>query len=132
MTTATDTGPFYHGTRADLCPGDRLTGGRASNFRPEVIMNHVYFTSRIDIAALAAALCPGEGAERVYVIEPTGDWEDDPNVTDRKFPGNPTCSYRSLAPLKIVGEVTDFTPLSAEERALWAERLRANTGEIIN
>ena len=130
--TPSDTGPFYHGTRADLGRGDLLVAGGPSNFRPEVIMNHVYFTALPDVAALGAALCPGEGRERVFVVEPTGDWENDPNVTDKKFPGNPTRSYRSRAALRIVAEHSCWTPLTAEERAAWAARLKANTGEIIN
>ncbi|MCB1390392.1 MAG: NAD(+)--rifampin ADP-ribosyltransferase [Rhodobacteraceae bacterium] len=127
-----DDGPFYHGTRADLAPGDLLVAGRRSNYRPDVVMNHVYFTALPDGAGLAAALAPGEGRERVYVVRPTGDFEDDPNVTDRKFPGNPTRSYRSRAPLLIVGELAEWTRLSAEERQAWRERLARNTGEIIN
>ena len=132
MSQPADPGPFYHGTRAALSVGDLLTSGRRSNLRPDVVMNHVYFTSRLDIAALAAALCPGDGAERVYVVEPTGDWTDDPNVTDRKFPGNPTRSYRSAAPLRVLSEATGWSPLSAEDRAEWHRRLAANTGDIVN
>jgi tetratricopeptide (TPR) repeat protein len=104
----TDKGPFYHGTKADLKTGDLLTAGFNSNYDPTVVMNHIYFTALPGGAGLAAELAPGDGQARVYVVEPTGSFESDPNVTDKKFPGNPTRSYRSSAPLKIVGEVTDW------------------------
>ena len=132
MTAQSGDGPFYHGTRADLKVGDLLVAGRRSNFRPQVLMNHVYFTARVDIAALAAALAPGEAEERVYVIEPTGAFEDDPNVTDRKFPGNPTLSFRSRAPLRILGVLEGWARLSEQERRDWRERLSRNTGDIVN
>ena len=103
MSQAQDTGPFFHGTIADLGPGDFLTAGRRSNYRPEIVMNHVYFTALVDGAGLAAEiaadLAQGSPAPRVYRVEPTGPFEDDPNVTDKKFPGNPTRSYRSSHPL---------------------------------
>jgi len=132
-----DHGPFYHGTKADLKIGDLLTAGFKSNYYPEVTMNHIYFTALVNGAGLAAAIAAGEdGRERVYIVEPTGDFENDPNVTDKKFPGNPTRSYRSKAPLKIVGEVTDWIRLTPEELQSWRERIaniRANpTAEIIN
>ncbi len=92
-----DNGPFYHGTRADLQVGDLLTAGRMSNYHAEVIMNHIYFTALVNGAGFAAALAKGDGRERVYVVEPTGNFENDPNVTDKKFPGNPTRSYRTEA-----------------------------------
>ncbi|NAZ84847.1 NAD(+)--rifampin ADP-ribosyltransferase [Kineococcus indalonis] len=136
MSRATDEGPFFHGTRADLRVGDLLTAGFRSNYRPEVVMNHVYFTALRDGAGLAAELAAGEGAPRVYVVEPTGDFEDDPNVTDKKFPGNPTRSYRSAAPLRVVGEVGDWTRLTPEALRRWRERLSAlradERAEIIN
>ncbi|TCZ63825.1 NAD(+)--rifampin ADP-ribosyltransferase [Flaviaesturariibacter aridisoli] len=131
-TDVADEGPFYHGTRADLQVGELLTAGYPSNYRPEVLMNHIYFTALVNGAGLAAALAAGEGEERVYVVEPTGPFENDPNVTDKKFPGNPTRSYRSRAPLKIVGEVTDWVRLTDEERQQWRERLANVKGEIIN
>jgi hypothetical protein len=120
-----DDGPFFHGTKADLRVGDLLTAGFASNYRPEVVMNHIYFTALRDGAGLAAELAPGEAAPRVYVVEPTGTFEDDPNVTDKKFPGNPTRSYRSAAPLRIVGEVTDWTRLTPEALRAWRDRIAA-------
>ncbi len=127
-----DKGPFYHGTRADLKIGDLLTAGGNSNYKDEFKMNHIYFTALVNGAGLAAALAKGDGHERVYVIEPTGSFENDPNVTDKKFPGNPTRSYRSEAPLKIVGEVTDWVRQTPEEIQKWKERLANNTGDIIN
>jgi hypothetical protein len=131
-----DEGPFFHGTKAALRVGDLLTAGFRSNYRPDVVMNHVYFTSLRDGAGLAAELAAGEGAPRVYIVEPTGAFEDDPNVTDRKFPGNPTRSYRSREPLRIVGEVTDWTRQTPEALQAWRDRLAAiradERGEIIN
>jgi len=97
-----DPGPFYHGTKADLRVGDELTVGNRSNYQSEVIMNHVYFTSMVNGAGLAAALAKGNGPERVYMVEPAGSFEHDPNLTNKKFPGNLTCSYRTDAPLKII------------------------------
>jgi rifampin ADP-ribosylating transferase len=99
-------------------------------------MNHIYFTALPDGAGLAAELAPGEGAPRVYVVEPTGPFEDVPNVTDKKFPGNPTRSYRSREPIKIVGEVTDWTRQAPAALQAWRDRLAAirehERGEIIN
>ena len=127
-----DRGPFFHGTKADLRTGDLLTPGFQSNYAAELKMNHIYFTALVHGAGLAAALAKGDGRERVYVVEPTGSFEDDPNVTNKKFPGNPTRSYRTNAPLKIVGEITDWTKQTPEELARWRERLATNKGEIIN
>lgn len=131
-TDVLDHGPFYHGTRADLQIGDLLTAGFRSNYKPEVIMNHIYFTALVNGAGLAAALAQGSGDERVYLVEPTGAFENDPNVTDKKFPGNPTRSYRSQAPLKIIDEITDWVRQTPEEIKTWRERLANNKGEIIN
>ena len=134
--TSLDEGPFFHGTKADLRVGDLLTAGFRSNYRPDVVMNHVYFTALRDGAGLAAELAAGDGASRVYVVEPTGPFEDDPNVTDKKFPGNPTRSYRCREPLKILGEVTDWTPQPPAALQEWRDRLAAiradKRGEIIN
>ena len=136
MNEVLDEGPFFHGTKADLQVGELLTAGFASNYRPEVVMNHVSFTALADGAGLAAELAAGEAAPRVYVVEPTGAFENDPNVTDRKFPGNPTRSYRSTEPLRVVGEVTDWTRLTPEALQVWRDRLaelrRDERGEIIN
>nr|WP_145855531.1 NAD(+)--rifampin ADP-ribosyltransferase [Pedobacter suwonensis] len=127
-----DEGPFYHGTRADLQVGDFLTAGCTSNYQSELVMNHIYFTALVNGAGLAAALARGEGAERVYIVEPTGDFEDDPNVTNKKFPGNLTRSYRTRAPLKITGEVTEWLKQTPEQIQQWREKLANNKGEIIN
>ncbi|WP_372449395.1 NAD(+)--rifampin ADP-ribosyltransferase [Cellulomonas hominis] len=133
---ARDEGPFFHGTKADLRAGDLLTAGFRSNYRPEITMNHVYFTALVDGAGLAAELAAGDAAPRVYEVEPTGPYEDDPNVTDKKFPGNPTRSYRSSAPIRVVREVADWPRLTPEALAAWRARLAAlladERGEIIN
>ena len=127
-----DKGPFYHGTRANLQIGDLLIPGFRSNYQSEIIMNHIYFTALINGAGLAATLAKGDGAERVYIVEPAGEFENDPNVTDKKFPGNPSRSYRTSAPLKIVGEVTDWIKITPEELKKWREKLDTSKGEIIN
>ena len=136
MVDALDDGPFFHGTKAQLQIGDLLTAGFRSNYRPEIVMNHIYFTALRDGAGLAAELAAGDGEPRVYEVEPTGDFENDPNVTDKKFPGNPTRSFRSTAPLRVVGEVTDWTRLTPEALQAWLTRLaelRADErGAIIN
>ncbi|MDQ0708899.1 hypothetical protein QFZ52_001551 [Arthrobacter woluwensis] len=136
MSEALDEGPFYHGTKADLKAGDLLTAGFRSNYKPEIVMNHIYFTALRDGAGLAAELAAGEGEPRVYLVEPTGEFENDPNVTDKKFPGNPTRSYRSTEPLRILGEVTDWTRLTPEALKGWRDRLAAiradERAEIIN
>jgi rifampin ADP-ribosylating transferase len=130
--TPSDKGPFYHGTKADLKVGDLLTAGGNSNYKPELKMNHIYFTANANGAGLAAALAKGEGRERVYIIEPTGEFENDPNVTDKKFPGNLTRSYRSKEPLRVIGEETEWTKLTTAELSKWRENLAKNKGEIIN
>lgn len=127
-----DKGPFYHGTKADLKTGDLLIAGGHSNYQSELKMNHIYFTALVNGAGLAAALARGEGAERVYMVEPTGSFENDPNLTDKKFPGNPTRSYRSEAPLKIVGEVREWTRPDPESLKRFREKVENNKGEIIN
>jgi hypothetical protein len=131
-----DDGPFFHGTKADLQPGDLLTAGFNSNYRPEVVMNHIYFTALHDGAGLAAELAAGNGEPRVYEVEPTGAFEDDPNVTDKLFPGNPTRSYRSTEPIRVVREGEDWPRLAPEALQAWRDRLRViledERGEIIN
>ena len=106
-------GPFYHGTRAVLEDGDELVPGHASNFQEGRVSNNTYFTALVDTAAwgaeLATALAGCGGRGRIYVVEPLGPFEDDPNVTDERFPGNPTQSYRTRHPLRIVGELDDWT-----------------------
>lgn len=136
MTEVLDEGPFFHGTKVGLAAGDLLTAGFRSNYRPEIVMNHVYFTAVIDGAGLAAELAAGDGEPRVYLVEPTGDFENDPNLTDRKFPGNPTRSYRSVHPLRVTGEVPDWPRLSPEALEAWRVRLAElrsdERGAIIN
>src|SRR5690606_9958952 len=128
----TDTGPFYHGTKADLTVGDLLTAGGNSNYRDGLKMNHIYFAANADGAGLAAALAAGEGRERVYIVEPTGKFENDSNVTDKKFPGNLTRSYRSKEPLRIVGEETEWKALTPAELKKMRESSAKKTGDIIN
>ena len=140
MTEPLDDGPFFHGTIADLQAGDLLTAGRPSNYRPEIVMNHVYFTARVDGAGLAAEIAAelsnAKATPRVYAVEPTGAYENDRNVTDKKFPGNPTHSYRSRDPLRVVSEITEWTRLTPEELQTWRERLAvllsSEAGVIIN
>ena len=136
------TGPFLHGTRARLAPGDLVQPGRPSHFRPDRPLAHVYFTTRPETAAwgaeLAAALAPdGDGSTatpRVYEVDPLGPFEDDPNVTDKKFPGNPTRSYRSRDPLRVVAEVTDWPRHSSAEldaMLTGLARLRADGRDLV-
>ena len=102
-------GALLHGTKADLAVGDLLVPGRPSNFETGRIMNHVYVTATLDAAVWGAEFALGEGPGRIYVVEPTGEVEDDPNVTDKKFPGNPTRSYRTREPVRVVGELEGWT-----------------------
>lgn len=101
-------GPFYHGTKADLGRGDLLVPGYASNFENGRVSNNIYFSATLDAAIWGAELANGEGAGRIYIVEPTGPFEDDPNLTDKRFPGNPTKSYRTQDPLRVAGEVRDW------------------------
>ena len=125
---------YFHGTRADLSPGDAIAVGHPSNFGTGAPLSWVYFTATLDAAIWGAELAAGEGAERIYLVEPTGDIEDDPNVTDRRFPGNPTRSYRSRAPLRILGEAVGWAGHGPEELAArWAalRRLRERGKDVI-
>jgi rifampin ADP-ribosylating transferase len=99
---------YFHGTKADLNMGELLQVGFNSNYEQHGPLNHIYFTATLDAAIWGAELAAGEGNQRIYLVEPTGSFEDDPNLTDKKFPGNPTMSYRSQHPLKVVGEVTGW------------------------
>ena len=101
-------GVYIHGTKADLTIGELLVPGRESNFEPGRVMNYIYFTATLDAAIWGAELAAGEGRGRIYIVEPTGGFEDDPNLTDKKFPGNPTHSFRSREPLRVVGELLDW------------------------
>ena len=127
-----DAGPFYHGTKADLKIGDELTAGFRSNYDERVVMNHIYFTSLPKGAGLAAEMAKGSGRPRVYVVEPVGDFENDPNVTDKKFPGNPTRSYRSSQPLRVVGELDTWETYESEFIQNLRNRVAAGMGAIIN
>ena len=121
-----DPGPFFHGTRADVRPGDLLSPGHRSNYGSGRAMRHIYVTASSEGAPLAAELARGDGPPRVYRVQPLGTLEDDPNVTDKRFPGNPTRSYRTLEPLRVLEEVHGWTTPPAELVA----RLRAGLGGL--
>jgi len=131
-----DAGVYLHGTKAELAVGDLLVPGRESNFETGRTMNYVYFSATLDAAVWGAELAAGQSRGRIYLVEPVGEFEDDPNVTDKKFPGNPTRSYRSSEPLRIVGEVTDWTRQTPAALQAWRDRLATiredERGEIIN
>ena len=144
MTDTAPTGPdpgatFYHGTRADLKTGDLLAAGWGSNYQAAP-MSWIYFSAALESAIWGCELAVGpkgneDARERIYIVEPTGDWFDDPNLTDQKFPGNPTRSYRSRSPLRIVGEVESWTPHAPEVlQAMKANlaRLQAEGAPIID
>jgi rifampin ADP-ribosylating transferase len=127
-----DTGPFFHGTKAELQAGDLLTPGFQSNYDDSVVMNHIYFTAIAKGAGLAAEMAKGSGRLRVYIVEPTGEYENDPNVTDKKFPGNPTRSYRSRLPVKVVGELESWEPYDPQFIQQLRDRIKNGMGKIIN
>lgn len=110
-------GVYLHGTKARLAVGELLVAGRESNFEAGRQMNYVYFTETLDAATWGAELAVGDGRGRIYVVEPTGEFEDDPNVTDKKFPGNPTRSFRSREPLRVLGELVDWIGHPPEQLA---------------
>lgn len=133
--TPSSEGPFYHGTRADLQVGDLLVAGKPSNFRDGFLASWIYFAATLEAAIWGAELALGDGRQRIYIVEPTGPFFDDPNLTDKKFPGNPTKSYRSQQPLRIVGEVTDWTGHPPEQLQAMRDsvaRSRQNGAEIID
>ncbi len=115
--------PLYHGTRADLKPGDLIKPGYTSNYGTRKQANHVYLSATLDAAIWGAELAVGDGPERVYIVEPTGPIMDDPNLTDKKFPGNPTKSYRSRDALRVVGEVKEWQGHSPEALNTMREHL---------
>jgi rifampin ADP-ribosylating transferase len=121
-----DSGPFYHGTKADLKLGDVLEPSHGSNYGERKRANYVYLTATLDAAIWGAELAVGDGAGRIYRVEPTGTIEDDPNLTDKKFPGNPTRSYRTRQPLRVVGEVLDWEEHSPQE----LQRMRDHLDEL--
>lgn len=118
-------GVYLHGTKADLSIGDLLVPGRQSNFEAGRRMNYVYFTQTLDAATWGAELAAGDGRGHIYIVEPLGEFEDDPNVTDKKFPGNPTRSFRSREPLRVVGELADWVGHSPEKLQAMREGLEA-------
>jgi rifampin ADP-ribosylating transferase len=118
-------GVYLHGTKADLAVGELLVAGRGSNFEDGRVMNHVYFTATLDAATWGAELAAGDRPGRIYVVEPTGAFVDDPNVTDKKFPGNPTQSFRSREPLRVVGELVDWVGHSPEKLQAMRDGLEA-------
>ena len=127
-------GVYLHGTKAELAVGELLVPGRNSNFEDGRVMNHVYFTATLDAAVWGAELAAGEGRGRIYLVEPTGAFEDDPNVTNKRFAGNPTHSFRSREPLRVVGELVDWAGHSPEKlqamRDGLAELTRLGAAEI--
>jgi rifampin ADP-ribosylating transferase len=110
-----EAGTYLHGTKADLVPGDLLVPGYASNYEEGRVSRNVYVSETLDAAVWGAELAAGDGPGRIYVVEPTGVLEDDPNVTDKKFPGNPTRSYRTSDPVRIVSELKDWVGHSPEQ-----------------
>lgn len=110
-----DAQPFYHGTRVDLKPGDLIGPGYTSNYGTRKKANHVYFSATLDAAIWGAELAQGAGPGRIYLVKPTGPFVDDPNLTNKRFPGNPTKSYRSREPLRVTGEVEEWQGHSPEQ-----------------
>ncbi len=110
-----DQGPFYHGTKADLQPGDILEPGFNSNYGEQKKSNFIYMSATMNAAIWGAELALGDGPERIYEVEPTGPFENDPNLTDKRFPGNPTRSYRTRYPLRVLSEVLEWEGHSPEE-----------------
>ncbi len=118
-----ESGALLHGTKAGLAVGDLLVPGRRSNYEAARVSNHVYLTRTLDAAVWGAELAIGEGRGRIYVVEPEGALEDDPNVTDKKFPGNPTRSYRTREPVRVVGEITGWHGHSPAQLQAMRDRL---------
>jgi rifampin ADP-ribosylating transferase len=118
-------GVYLHGTKAALAVGEMLVPGRESNFEAGRVMNHVYFTATLDAATWGAELAAGPGRGRIYVVEPSGEFEDDPNVTDKRFPGNPTQSFRTREPVRVVGELVDWVGHSPQKLQDMRDGLRA-------
>ena len=114
---------YYHGTKANLKKGDLIEAGFSSNYGQRKVAKYAYFTATIDAAIWGAELAQGEGEGRIYLVEPTGAFEDDPNLTDKKFPGNPTKSYRTMSPLRIVSERSDWQGHAPEKLKAMKEHL---------
>jgi rifampin ADP-ribosylating transferase len=124
-----ESGKLLHGTKADLKVGDVLTPGRASNFEEGRQTNYVYVTETLDAAAWGAELAQGDGPGRIYIVEVDGELEDDPNLTDKKFPGNPTRSYRTREPVRIVDELTGWTGHTLDQQQAMRDGLATLTRE---
>jgi rifampin ADP-ribosylating transferase len=118
-----ESGAYFHGTRVDLKVGDLLEPGRRSNYGEARTASYVYLTQTLDAATWGAELAVGEGRGRIYVVEPTGTLEDDPNLTDKRFPGNPTRSYRTRQPVRVIGEVEDWVGHSPDQLRAMREHL---------
>lgn len=134
-TNILDVGPFYHGTKANLKQGDLLEAGYCSNYGKQQKANFVYFSATMDAAIWGAELALGDMPERIYCVQPTGTFENDPNLTDKKFPGNPTRSYRSKQPLRVIGEVEKWKGHSQDviqEMKRNLEKLKKQGIEAIN
>jgi rifampin ADP-ribosylating transferase len=114
---------FYHGTEADLKKGDLIEPGFNSNYGKRKSAKFIYLTATLDAAIWGAELALGKGSEIIYIVEPTGAFEDDPNLTNKRFPGNPTMSYRSLHPLQVIGEATDWQGHTSEQLNAMKEHL---------
>jgi rifampin ADP-ribosylating transferase len=130
----TDRDVFYHGTRADLRPGDRIAAGYRSNFGAGLTAKFVYLTQTLDAAIWGAELAGGQGPGRIYEVAPTGPIEDDPNLTDTRFPGNPTRSYRTREPLLVIAEVAHWQghdPATLQAMRDHLEQLRAQGVEAV-
>ncbi len=114
---------YFHGTKADLKTGELVESGFSSNYGQKRNARYIFLTATLDAAIWGAELASGAGRERIYLVEPTGEIEDDPDLTDKKFPGNPTKSYRSIHPFKVVGEVTIWQGHSADQIKTMKEHL---------
>ncbi|HEY8401787.1 MAG TPA: NAD(+)--rifampin ADP-ribosyltransferase [Cytophagaceae bacterium] len=123
---------YFHGTKADLKIGDLITVGYNSNYGQQKNAKYIFLTATLDAAIWGAELAQGNGRERIYLVEPTGEIEDDPDLTDKKFPGNPTKSYRSTQPFRVVGEVTIWQGHPAEQVKAMKEHLNRLKEQGIN
>lgn len=127
--------PYYHGTKVDLKTGDLIGPGYLTNHGTGRKAKHVYFAATLEAAVWGAELAVGEGPGRIYIVEPTGPWEDDPNLTDNRFPGNPTKSYRSKLPVRVIGEVKEWkghTPEQLKAMKEGLERLKQQGIEAVD
>lgn len=127
--------PYYHGTRADLKAGDLIGAGYTSNYGTRRKAHHVYFSATLEAATWGAELAVGDGPGRIYIVEPTGPFVDDPNLTDKRFPGNPTKSYRSQQPVRVLGEIKDWQghpPEALQAMKAHLERLKQQGIEAVD